>query len=132
MGCYEGMDSRGPQRAAANALRSVLIAIAYVVSWWVLFATGTDVGPEEYGLQAFIVVALASALLTGFLTRGWWAPVLPLIIVPVLALPWGYTPGGAPDYGLGIYVGIGFLLLSVPATLAGVIMARRLAPVLPR
>ncbi len=115
-----------------DALRSVLIAIAYVASWWVLFATGTDIGPEEYALQTFVLVALASALLAGLLTRGWWSPVLPLLVLPVLALPWGYTPGGAPDYGIGIIVGIGFLLLSVPAALVGVLIARRLASAEPR
>ncbi len=84
-----------------------------------LFATGLDVGPVSGSPAGLVGLPVISAMAVGATVGRWWAPGLPLLVVPVLALPWGYTAGAPPDYGIGFFVAAGFLLLSIPATLVG-------------
>ncbi len=106
-------------RPRAGRRSRVAICAVYVGGWWGLFATGLDVGPVSGSSAGLVGLPVISAMAVGATVGRWWAPGLPLLVVPVLALPWGYTEGAPPDYGIGFFVAAGFLLLSIPATLVG-------------
>ncbi len=97
----------------------MLVAVLYVSAWLAFFAARAW-PPFELA----VVLAVATSAAAGWAIGRWWAILLPIAVVPILATPLPYTPGGEPEYGVGIFVGAGFALLTMVFLGAGVLGAK--------
>ncbi len=98
---------------------ALVIAVLYVFAWLAFFAARVP-GPFELAL----FLAIATSVAAGWAIGRWWAILLPIGVVPILASSLPYTPGGAPEYGIGILVGAGFALLAMVLLGTGVLGAK--------
>ncbi len=83
---------------AGSLTHALVIAVLYVSAWLAFFAARVP-GPLELALSLVIATSVAA----GWAIGRWWAILLPIGVVPILASSLPYTPGGAPEYGVGIF-----------------------------
>lgn len=111
-----------PYASVVPAFATRLVtALAFVGLWWLLIAWEPA---KDLDILLLTVVLTVTSAVTGWLTKSWWALLLPLLVLPVFALPSAYTPGADPEYGVGLFVAGLFTLVAVPSIAVGVVLSR--------
>ena len=95
------------------------VAVLYVSAWLAFFAARLPLP-----LELALALGIAASVATGWAIGRWWAILLPIAVVPILATPLPYTPGGDPEYGVGMFVAVGFALVAMVLLGAGVLGAK--------
>ncbi len=107
--------------------RRLGVAGVYVGAWWAVWGSPVDLGLVE-SVEVLVAGTVLTSVGVGRFIGQWWALPLPMLVSPAFAVPWGYTPGASPDYGVGLFVAAGFLTLALPSMLAGERRLGRRAP----
>ena len=108
-------------------LLRLLLAVAYLAAWAGYDFYSADLSTPSPPAGVIEVAFLLSSVGLGFAIAKWWAPVVVVGYLPVLAVPGAYG-GGQPDYSNGVAVALLVLPAAALLIAIGVGAGRLLRP----